>query len=63
MEVDENIFKMIYGTTPGNEVSVKGMFGKSFDNDKGPYIESAEETRDKSLNIIKSFNVMKTVVW
>ena len=46
MEVDENIFKMIYGTTPGNEVSVKGLFGKGFDNDKGPYIDSAEETRE-----------------
>ena len=40
------------------------MFGKTFDlDDKGPIIDAAEETRDKSLNTIKSFNVMKNVIW
>ena len=42
---------------------MKGLFGKGFDNGKGPVIEKAEETRDRSLNIIKAFNVIKTVIW
>ena len=62
MEVDENIFKMIYGTTPGNQVG-NGLFGKGFNNEKAPVIEKAEETRERSLNIIKAFNVIKTVIW